>query len=153
MEVNSEGGSKEKGTTLAAAGLLRKALPLKSFLGKVSHRAQAWEGHPRKAVQPRQRSAASLSLSRAFHPVNSPAGTAHVGLGAWPQCVEQGAGRHLSLSSRPWSNPGQARGVMHEARPPLSADGRRLGFTPAARGSGTSTPARQIHFLALTQDT
>lgn len=63
MEVNSEGGPKEKGTTLAAVGLLRKALPPKSFLGKFSPRAQTWEGHPRKAGQPRQRSAASLSLS------------------------------------------------------------------------------------------
>lgn len=132
--VNSEGGFKGKGTTLAAVGLLRKALPLKSFLGKFSPRAQAWERHPRKAVQSRQRSAASPSLSQAFLPVNSPAGTGRVGLGAWPQCVEQGAGRHLSLSSRPWSNPGQARGVMHEANPPLSVDEQEVGVHPSCPG-------------------
>lgn len=134
VEVNSEGGSKEKGNHFGCSGAVKEALPPKSFLGKSHPERKPGKGIPGKAVQPRQRSAAPLSLSRAFHPVNSPhRSTARVGLGNWPQRVEQGP----AVTSASLPGPGQIQArpeMMHEARPPLSADRREVGVHPSCPG-------------------
>lgn len=47
--------------------------------------------------------------------------------------------------------PGQGREA--QGQDPPGVDGQEVGVHPSCPGSSTSTPAWQIHFLALTQDT